>query len=251
MNRFFYFFGNLKSKRSVFNNMTVLALGISIGLTTVFGAMNSSFLSSIRAQDAVTFISLPILTVSQGTDSVGKLVSDIGKLTHINMDWCTKNGGYFKVGKTYRINGATYHPKKDYNYSAEGTASWYGPGFHNKKTANGETFDMHGISAAHKTLQMPCMVRVTNLENGKEVVARVNDRGPYHSTHNKTSGKRLIDLSLGAAKLLGFHEKGTARVRVEVLSEESQLLEKVAKGENVSNKEIKVASLSQKTTSLN
>jgi rare lipoprotein A len=97
------------------------------------------------------------------------------------------------------------------NYRAEGHASWYGPDFHGRRTANGEVFDMHSMSAAHPTLPMPCYVRVTNLGNGRSIVLRVNDRGPYH-------GNRIIDVSVKAADMLGFSGNGTARVRVEYVA---------------------------------
>jgi rare lipoprotein A len=95
-------------------------------------------------------------------------------------------------------------------YKAEGLASWYGTAFHGRETANGEIYSMYGMTAAHKTLPLPCYARVTNLANGRQVVVRVNDRGPFH-------GDRLIDLSWVAARKLGFARQGTARVRVEGL----------------------------------
>lgn len=119
-----------------------------------------------------------------------------------------KTGGYYKVGKPYTVRGKTYYPKEDPNYSAEGTASWYGAGFHGGKTANGETFNMNSISAAHKTLPLPSYVRVTNLSNQRSIIVRVNNRGPF-------VGNRLIDLSYRTAELLGFAKNGVARVRVD------------------------------------
>jgi rare lipoprotein A len=119
-----------------------------------------------------------------------------------------KGGGSYKVGQPYQLKGKTYYPGEEARYRAEGIASWYGPDFHGRLTANGEVYDMHGISAAHPTLPMPSYLRVTNLDNGKSIIVRLNDRGPY--AHD-----RLIDLSTGAAKALDFHRKGLARVRVE------------------------------------
>ena len=119
-----------------------------------------------------------------------------------------KGGGAYRVGKPYMVAGRTYIPEENRNYAAEGLASWYGDDFHGRLTANGEIFDMTAVSAAHPTLPMPSYVRVTNLSNRKSMIVRVNDRGPYH-------GDRVIDLSLRAAKLLGLHEHGLARVRVE------------------------------------
>jgi rare lipoprotein A len=119
-----------------------------------------------------------------------------------------KGGGVYRVGKPYVVAGQTYVPQENRRYSAEGLASWYGNDFHGRLTANGEVFDMDGISAAHPTLPMPCYARVTNLANRRSIVVRVNDRGPYEAN-------RVIDVSVRAAKLLGFHGNGVARVRVE------------------------------------
>ena len=117
-------------------------------------------------------------------------------------------GGAFKVGNPYQISGVWYYPKDDPFYDETGIASWYGHDFHGKATANGERYDMHALTAAHRTLPMPVVVRVTNLDNGRSLRLRVNDRGPY-------ARGRIIDVSQRAAQLLGFHENGTARVRVQ------------------------------------
>jgi rare lipoprotein A len=119
-----------------------------------------------------------------------------------------KGGGAYRVGKPYNINGRTYVPAENPRYRAEGVASWYGRDFHGRLTANGEVYDMHSISAAHTTLPLPSYVRVTNLDNGRSIIVRVNDRGPYHRN-------RVIDLSIGTAKALEFYSRGLARVRVE------------------------------------
>ena len=119
-----------------------------------------------------------------------------------------RGGGSFKLGNPYTINGRTYYPSHDPAYRAEGIASWYGADFHGRKTANGEVYDMNAISAAHPTMPMPSYARVTNLENGRSIVVRVNDRGPY--AHG-----RIIDLSTGTAKALGTYGQGLAQVRVE------------------------------------
>jgi rare lipoprotein A len=123
----------------------------------------------------------------------------------------------YKVGKPYLINGVWYYPNVDYDYREIGVASWYGPGFHGRSTANGEAYDMNDLTAAHRTLPMPSIVRVTNLENGRSIKLRVNDRGPF-------VGNRIIDVSRRAAQLLGFHIGGTARVLVENVAEESKQL---------------------------
>jgi rare lipoprotein A len=119
-----------------------------------------------------------------------------------------KGGGTYRVGSPYTIAGKTYTPEENPNYRVEGVASWYGEDFHGRRTANGEVFDMHSMSAAHATMPLPSYARVTNLSNHKSVIVRVNDRGPY-------SGDRLIDVSESAATLLGFHGSGLAPVRVE------------------------------------
>ena len=125
--------------------------------------------------------------------------------------------GYYKVGEPYQINSTWYYPVEDYNYDETGIASWYGPGFHAKFTANGEIFDQNDLTAAHRTLPMPSFVRVTNLENGRSIVLRVNDRGPF-------ARGRILDVSARASELLGFDKAGTARVRVQILAEESRQL---------------------------
>src|SRR6266487_6054996 len=119
-----------------------------------------------------------------------------------------KGGGTYRVGKPYTVAGRVYVPEEDTDYRAEGMASWYGDDFHGRLTANGEVFDMASLTAAHPTLPMPSYARVTNTLNGKSLIVRVNDRGPYH-------GNRLIDVSNKAAELLEFKANGVARVRVE------------------------------------
>ena len=120
----------------------------------------------------------------------------------------SKDGGRYSVGKPYTVRGRTYVPTDNPTYRAEGIASWYGPDFHGRLTANGERFDMHGISAAHSTMPLPSYARVTNLDNGRSIIVRVNNRGPF--AHN-----RIVDLSIGTAKALDFYREGTAPVRVE------------------------------------
>jgi rare lipoprotein A len=119
-----------------------------------------------------------------------------------------RGGGTYRVGKPYTVAGRVYVPEEDPNYRAEGMASWYGDDFHGRLTANGEVFDMTALTAAHPTLPIPSYARVTNVRNGKSLIVRVNDRGPYH-------GNRLIDVSNKAAELLEFKSNGVARVRVE------------------------------------
>ena len=114
-----------------------------------------------------------------------------------------KGGGTYRVGEPYVIGGRVYVPDENPRYRAEGLASWYGDDFHGRLTANGEVFDLNGISAAHPTMPLPSYARVTNLSNGRSLIVRVNDRGPYHSD-------RIMDLSVRSAQLLGFHGRGRA-----------------------------------------
>ncbi len=119
-----------------------------------------------------------------------------------------KGGGVYRVGKPYVVAGRVYTPEHNPHYRAEGMASWYGSDFHGRLTANGEVYDKEAISAAHPTLPLPSYARVTNLSNGRSIIVRVNDRGPY-------AKNRLIDLSSKAAELLRYKGNGVARVRVE------------------------------------
>ena len=128
----------------------------------------------------------------------------------------------YKVGKPYQINGVWYYPAEDYTYDETGIGSWYGPGFHGKATANGETYDEMEMTAAHRTLPMPSLVRVTNLDNGRSIVVRVNDRGPF-------ANNRIIDMSRRGAQLLGYEGTGTAKLRVQILAEESRQIAAAAR----------------------
>lgn len=142
-----------------------------------------------------------------------------------------KGGGTYRVGKPYTVGGRLYVPQENPHYRQEGMASWYGDDFHGRLTANGEVFDMTSLTAAHPTMPLPSYARVTNLSNGKSLIVRVNDRGPYH-------GNRLIDVSNRAAQLLDFRSNGVARVRVEYVgraplesSDDRQLLATLRTGE--------------------
>ena len=124
----------------------------------------------------------------------------------------------------YVVKGRRYTPmsmREAQDYEETGIASWYGYETRQQKgghmTANGEAFDPRGLTAAHKYLPLPINVEVTNLENGRSIIVRVNDRGPFPSANNPRSGRRIIDLSYGAAKRLGFHRKGLAKVHVRVI----------------------------------
>jgi rare lipoprotein A len=120
----------------------------------------------------------------------------------------SNTGGHYHIGKPYTVAGRTYYPREDPDYRTVGTASWYGSAFHGRRTANGEVFDMHALTAAHPTLPLPSYVRVTNLANHRSVVVRVNDRGPF--VHG-----RVIDVSKRTAEMLGFVRVGRAKVKVE------------------------------------
>lgn len=132
--------------------------------------------------------------------------------------------GTYKLGQPYQIDGTWYYPAVDFGYDETGIASWYGQDFHGKYTANGEIFDLNALSAAHRTLPMPSVVRVINLENGRSIELRVNDRGPY-------ARGRIIDVSRRAAQLLGFEGQGTAKVRVTILVPESIRVASLARRE--------------------
>ena len=119
-----------------------------------------------------------------------------------------KGGGQYLVGHPYSVAGRTYYPNENPNYSAVGMASWYGDAFHGRRTANGEIYDMHGLTAAHPTMPLPSYARVTNLSNGYSVIVRVNDRGPYH-------GGRVMDVSSRVADVLDFKGSGTAKIKVD------------------------------------
>lgn len=121
-----------------------------------------------------------------------------------------RSAGVYKVGNPYQIDNVWYYPHEQPEYDETGIASWYGPTFYGKSTANGEAYDGNALTAAHRTLPMPVNVRVTNLDNGKSIIVRVNDRGPY-------ARGRIIDLSRRAAELLDVVQTGTAKVRVTYL----------------------------------
>ncbi|MEP3047799.1 MAG: septal ring lytic transglycosylase RlpA family protein [Roseibium sp.] len=123
-----------------------------------------------------------------------------------------KGGGRAVVGKKYKIAGKWYYPKREPNYKKTGLASWYGPTFHGRKTANGEIFDRNALTAAHTTMPLPSYARVTNTNNGRSMIVRVNDRGPFH-------GNRVIDLSERVATMLGTKDQGVGKVKVEYIGD--------------------------------
>ncbi|HEY8565304.1 MAG TPA: septal ring lytic transglycosylase RlpA family protein [Beijerinckiaceae bacterium] len=125
-----------------------------------------------------------------------------------------KGGGRELVGKPYQIAGRTYVPRESSGYSRVGLASWYGAAFHGRLTANGEVFDRHSVAAAHTTMPLPSYARVTNLENNRSMIVRVNDRGPYHAN-------RVLDVSERVAEALDFKRRGTAKVKVDYVARAS------------------------------
>jgi rare lipoprotein A len=120
----------------------------------------------------------------------------------------SSGGGTYKVGKPYKVNGVWYRPAENPYYDETGISSWYGQNFHGRRTANGEKFDMNEMTAAHPTLPLPSYVLVTNLDNGRQAVLKVNDRGPFAKS-------RILDVSRRAAQVLGYEKSGTAHVRVQ------------------------------------
>lgn len=181
-------------------------------------------------------ILLAIITLSACTYGF----ADLGDGKYTQASAISGQGGIYKVGNPYKVMGKWYYPKEDYKYSEVGIASWYGKDFHAKKTANGEKYDMNSLSAAHRTLPLPSIVKVTNLQNGRSLVLRVNDRGPYASN-------RIIDVSKRAASLLGFQVQGTTKVRVEILEKESKALKAaLLHGESMENARQAIAAAEKK-----
>lgn len=166
----------------------------------------------------------PTETVQLGAKQNNKFVLNDGGLTDFSLDntentdgFINEDGSYagqYKVGNPYQINKVTYHPQQYDNFEEVGTASWYGDDFNGKKTANGEIYNKGDMTAAHPTLPLPSMVRITNLSSGKSVIVRVNDRGPF-------SKKRIVDVSEKAADELGFKGRGIATVKLEFLPKET------------------------------
>lgn len=151
--------------------------------------------------------------IEVGDDDLADLPEDLKKLYQKyqnpeNLYKGKKFSGFYKIGNPYKIDNTWYHPEVEENYIEEGFASWYGEDFHAIKTANNEIFDKDSNSAGHRTLPMPSIAKVTNLENGRSIYVRINDRGPFFAN-------RIIDLSEKASNLLDVKNKGTAKVRVE------------------------------------
>ena len=168
------------------------------------------------------FLMAFILTMLQGCSSVELAIDLYKKQKRETTEDVVVAAPRYKVGNPYKVAGVWYYPERDLTYDDTGIGSWYGNEFAGKLTANGEIFDPELVTAAHKTLPMPSVVRVTNLDNGKSLVVRINDRGPF------VAG-RIIDLSREAARRIGYKDNGLARVRVQLLAEQSLRLEKLAK----------------------
>lgn len=148
---------------------------------------------------------LAALAVSSGCSSIGEVGTN-PRLYAIGAE-IPKGGGRYLIGKPITMNGRTYVPREQPHYDETGLASWYGAQFHGRLTANGEIFDKDRLTAGHATLPLPSYVEVTNLENGRSLILRANDRGPFIAG-------RIIDVSERAAHLLGFHSRGLVRARV-------------------------------------
>ncbi|WP_421791602.1 septal ring lytic transglycosylase RlpA family protein [Hyphobacterium sp.] len=173
--------------------MRVSARNISVMMVLACAAMLAACSSSAHVVRGLS-VSAPV--IGSGSSSSARL---------------NRTGaGEQKIGRPYTINGRTYVPARDDDYDEIGVSSWYGPNFHGRPTANGEIFDQNELSAAHPTLPIPALIEVTNLENGRTQVLRLNDRGPF-------ARDRILDVSRAAAIELGFLQQGTARVRVRYL----------------------------------
>ncbi|MBN9543689.1 MAG: septal ring lytic transglycosylase RlpA family protein [Alphaproteobacteria bacterium] len=150
--------------------------------------------------------------------------------------------GHYKIGEPYKIKDKWYYPEVNEKYVEEGVASWYGTSFHGSKTANGDQYNKKSLTAAHRTLPLPSMVRVTNMENGHSVIVMINDRGPF-------ANDRIIDVSERAAELLDFKKKGTGNVRVEYLPKQTADLRSVL-GLSQASSKVQATGASVKDTEL-
>ena len=183
-------------------------------------AKNKLFYFFIKSKNIFFFIFLFLI---QGCTSSIEVAANLGKKYLIPKEEKKRiQKPIYKIGKKYNVGGKYYYPKKDLYYNKTGIASWYGPKFHGKLTANGEIYNQYALTAAHKTLPLPSAVKVTNLKNNKSIVLRINDRGPFVND-------RIIDLSSKAADILDLKREGTGLVRVQILKDKSLYLEKLAK----------------------
>lgn len=165
----------------------------------------------IRLHGAFVIVALSLAACATPKYDVGRPMIGARNAAPRASDMIGPNGKPLRgTEKPYQVNGVWYYPKEDRDYNVVGIGSWYGEQFHNRRTANGEVFDMDIPSAAHKTLPLPSLVEVTNLDNGRRMIVRVNDRGPF-------VGDRVIDLSKAAAEELGYRRAGVAKVRVKYI----------------------------------
>lgn len=215
---------NLSSVKSLdLFGLTKKAITLLLGIFSSRGnLMNSSeklsFVSSDELGQSRYIFKLFILIIlstglSACSGSKTKLYKNLSKEDPKNVHY----QGHYKIGKEYKIKGKTYKPREDLNYSQVGVASWYGSkdGFHGKKTANGDKYNKHLLTAAHPNLPLPSLVKVTNLSNNKSLIVMINDRGPF-------SKKRIIDVSEKAAEVLGFKRQGVAKVKVQYMKKETK-----------------------------
>ncbi len=235
----FRLFPNIWLRAGAFLVVTCLTVSACSTVSTTYGA----------AKGTVKGVAKGTVWVAEGayelTGGATKLAYKIGKFTfdvvRAPLEWPLMNESIETIdglpvkeaisqgrvkNSPYVVKGKSYYPMTvaaAQDYQETGIASWYGyeTSKFGRMTANGEVFSPNGLSAAHKYLPLPTNVEVTNLENGKSIIVRVNDRGPFPSDHNATSGKRVIDLSMGAAKRLGFYEKGVTRVSVKTIQLEA------------------------------
>jgi rare lipoprotein A len=168
-----------------------------------------AFMHQLLKYSAV-FIAIGLIAAGCSSSTKRDPFAGIGSPYYSKAGPLPKGGGRYHVGKPYEVAGVWFTPKEQPSYDKVGTASWYGPQFHRRMTSNGEWFDMNELTAAHATLPLPSYAKVTNLQNGRSVVVRINDRGPFVDT-------RIIDMSRRSAEVLGFKPQGMTKVRVQYI----------------------------------
>ena len=194
-------------------------------MTNVQHALFTSVLTILTA--ASTQAATTAKSTHKSTQKIAKAQQSTKHSVGVRVAKSEKSRPSVRVNTKAKVANKTISKKvalpiyKEGGFSQTGRASWYGPGFHGKRTSNGETFDMHALTAAHRTLPMSSYARVTNLANGKSIVVRINDRGPFHSN-------RVMDLSKGAATKLGFLRQGSANVKIEALQDNEGVIADVA-----------------------
>lgn len=185
-----------------------VSVAIAIALSVAITGCSSS--SSSQRPPKLSGLQAPQRDPKLGVTPSPRVVAPQATQTHRSSRFGSlrKGGGHRKIGNPYQIGGRWYTPKEDPNYDRTGIASWYGTDFHGRLTANGELYDMNALTAAHKTLPLPSYAYVTNVQNGRTVLVRINDRGPY-------AGNRIIDLSRATARQLNLERSGIGSVRVQ------------------------------------